>query len=200
MVKVENRCINRIDAFTTSPTQCTKRWTNPRCRLILLVHRKSQTLIRKHKKPFYRTLSVFPPNTPCFLHSIFIISLTFLRRSRCVSSIISFSILSLYIYSFRGTEWTQKIILLMEERWRFITWLKLLRVLLALVSLLFTFTMEPVRCSTLSSEGDSISECTIALIIANVVFLRLLHVSVFLFFIILLFPRFMKWVLDYTFF
>ncbi|WVY94402.1 hypothetical protein V8G54_033490 [Vigna mungo] len=41
----------------------------------------------------------------------------------------------------------------MEERWRFITWLKLLRVLLAVLSLLFTFTMEPVRCSTLSSEG-----------------------------------------------
>ncbi|BAT88306.1 hypothetical protein LR48_Vigan09g129300 [Vigna angularis] len=41
----------------------------------------------------------------------------------------------------------------MEERWRFITWLKLLRVLVAVVSLLFTFTMEPVRCSTVSSEG-----------------------------------------------
>ncbi|KAK8468622.1 hypothetical protein PHAVU_006G071600 [Phaseolus vulgaris] len=33
------------------------------------------------------------------------------------------------------------------------TWLKLLRVLLALLSLLFSFTMEPVWCSTLNSEG-----------------------------------------------
>ncbi|RDY13760.1 Protein MALE DISCOVERER 2, partial [Mucuna pruriens] len=40
----------------------------------------------------------------------------------------------------------------MEERWRFITWLKLFRVFVSVVSL-FPFTMEPIWCSSLNSQG-----------------------------------------------
>ncbi|KAG4920546.1 hypothetical protein JHK86_049359 [Glycine max] len=40
----------------------------------------------------------------------------------------------------------------MEERWRFITWLKLFRVFVAVVSL-FLFILEPIWCSTLNIEG-----------------------------------------------